>query len=137
MRLFALSIGFLLLAGTGEAGSLPVIETHDLDNLSMKAAGKTPSGKWKPIAVEEMNTISASPALAVAGEAPNGDWKKIKTDKDGYVIPSPCYQRMREAMQAMDEKFTRRSVKDERFLYTVITHEECQQWDAVMKECVR
>ena len=69
----------LLLAGTVEA------EGVDLKNI--------------PPLGESLETI---PVRAMGGVSDNGDITAIKTDKDGYVIPSPCYERMKEAMRRAD-----------------------------------
>ena len=100
MKLYWLLCAGLLLAGTVEAGGvdlkdlpptgieMPMIQMHDFENMSMKAAGKTPSGKWVPLRVDEEGYVLPTPVQQM--------------DSKGRIKSSPCLQRMREAMKAMD-----------------------------------
>lgn len=121
-----------LIAGTGEAGgvdlknippfgaSIPINETIDLENASMKAAGKAPSGNWVPIRVDEDGYVLTTPVQQM--------------DSQGRIKPSPCYQRMREAMRSIDS-YVQASKNIFDRPRVLKGHQE--QWDSTMEACVK
>ena len=114
----------LLLAGTVEAGGV------DLRNLP-------PSGGT----IDE--SIVRDMYVRAGGQTPSGDWKQIRVDKDGYVLPSPCHQRMQEAMRAADAYLLNpapymppKTVEEREERYR-IRKQVGEQWDQTMKDCVK
>lgn len=123
----------VLLAGEVWAGMC------DLNGKQFESDPDKCTGAYFDVLVNwRENVASVEPVIAVAGEAPNGDWKKIKVDKDGYVIPSPCHQRMQEAMILADAYFSQglisTAVRADRskadFLRVV------PSWRSTMRDCV-
>lgn len=99
----------------------------------------------KTLTISDMNVIdltdirSAAKVRAAAGEDPDGDIRTIRVDKDGYVLPSPCYQKMRDMLTLTMEGVVFRKVGDRQTELISIFPEDARadEWFKTYRECVR
>lgn len=88
-------------------GSVPmkVVEPlHDISTADCKPytdhRGYIYSGCEKlNLGVLNVDDLDNTLVYRSGGKTPSGDWVAVRVDKDGYVIPSPCYKRMQEAIR--------------------------------------